>query len=444
MRQALARTDVGAMLAILRTAAGLSQLELANVVGHWSQATVSMIERGCRETLYDIRELLRFVDAVDIPREALLPLVFGRADAILETDNNVETPGAMVDEVSRRSFNGMAAGLAASGLMPPIQVPDRVDAGHVRYLRACVEQLSGRGDELGGGAVLRQATRQFAKARTMLDESDYSPEIGRGLLVVTAELGVLAGYEAFDCNDQVLARRVYEDAALLADSADDPALTVHVYTYLAQQSYQLARATGQRGLAREALRFADRAAEAARHEPSPRLHALIALRQAMAHAQLGDELAFRAAITRARRELERGPHPADSPLSGFVTESEITNVEGWGRLSLGQPARATALFAAELDDPARSRRDRTLRRTSLADALLEQGDRSQAVAEGMTVLREFDEQLTSTRILSRLRPLRAVAEQTAAEEFCARFDAAERALSGVASPGDSSATNKMT
>jgi hypothetical protein len=199
---------------------------------------------------------------------------------------------------------------------------------------------------------------------------------------------------------------------------------------MSQQSYFLARATRQRGHAREALRFADQAADAARHEPSPRLHALIALRQAHAHAQLGDELAFRSAITRAYRELERGDHPADLPLSRFVTESEITNVEGWGRLSLGQPSRAATLFAAQLDDPARSRRDRTLRRTSLADALLEQGDRSQAVAEGMTVLREFGEQLTSTRILNRLRPLRAVAEQTTAEEeFCARFDAAERALS---------------
>jgi hypothetical protein len=36
--------------------------------------------------------------------------------------------------------------------------------------------------------------------------------------------------------------------------------------------------------------------------------------------------------------------------------------------------------------------------------------------------------LTSLRTLNALRPVRASADQTAAEEFCARFDAAERAL----------------
>jgi transcriptional regulator with XRE-family HTH domain len=428
MRHALARTDVGAMVAILRTAAGLSQLDLGNLVEGWSQSTVSMIERGHRDTLYDIRELLRFADAVDMPREALLPLVFSRTDVTLEEDDNVELPGAMVDLVSRRSFNGMAAGLVASGMMPPIRVPDRVSAGHVRYLQACMEQLQGRGHKLGGGAVLRQAMRQFTRARAMLDDSDYTAEIGRRLLMVTAELGVLAGWQAYDCGDQTLARRLYNEAELLAGSAEDPVLTVHVYTYMSQQSAELARTTQQRGLAREGLRFAERAANTARHEPSPRLHALIALREAEAHAQLSDELAFRSAMTRARRELDRGPHPTDPPLSRFVTESEITAVEAGGRMLLGQPDRATVLYAAGLDDPGRSRRDQVSRRAWLADALLEQGDRSQAVAEGTTVLHEFGEGLTSTRILNRLRPLRAAADRSAAEEFCALFDAAERVL----------------
>src|SRR5918999_1363183 len=275
MRRALARTDMGAMVAIFRAATSLSQLELANLLDGWSQSAVSLIERGRRDTLYDIRELLRFADTVDMPREALLPVVLGQPDAILETDD-VKPPGAMVDGVSRRSFNGMAAGLAASGLMPPIQVPERVDAAHVRYLRACVDRLNSRGHELGGGAVLRQAVRQFARARTMLDESDYASEIGRRLLVVTAELGVITGWQAYDCADHPLARRLYGDAAMLADSADNPALTVHVYSYMAQQAQHLARVTQRRGLARGGLRHAHRAADAARPEPSPKLHALIA------------------------------------------------------------------------------------------------------------------------------------------------------------------------
>jgi hypothetical protein len=52
-------------------------------------------------------------------------------------------------------------------------------------------------------------------------------------------------------------------------------------------------------------------------------------------------------------------------------------------------------------------------------------DRSLAIAEGTTILGEFGGQLTSSRILGRLRPLRVGAEQRAEKEFCA-----ERALSG--------------
>ena len=82
MRDALARVDLAAVMAVFRAASGLSQHQLADIVG-WSQSSLSLFESGRRETLYDVRVLLRFADAVDMPREALLPLVFGRADAAL-------------------------------------------------------------------------------------------------------------------------------------------------------------------------------------------------------------------------------------------------------------------------------------------------------------------------------------------------------------------------
>ncbi|MGH3697243.1 MAG: hypothetical protein ACRDRX_25215 [Pseudonocardiaceae bacterium] len=95
---------------------------------------------------------------------------------------------------------------------------------------------------------------------------------------------------------------------------------------LVQQGTCLARYTGCRDHAREALRFAGRATEAARYEPSPALHALISLRQALAHAQLGDDVAFRSAITTARRELDRGPHDADSTLTSVRVLRELRPV----------------------------------------------------------------------------------------------------------------------
>ena len=80
LRDALARLDLGAVVAIIRTATGLSQMELGNLVDGWSQSTVSLTERGDRHGVYDLRKLLALVDAVGMPRPALAPLILGRAD----------------------------------------------------------------------------------------------------------------------------------------------------------------------------------------------------------------------------------------------------------------------------------------------------------------------------------------------------------------------------
>lgn len=85
MRQVLARCDLGAAVVMFRVAAGLSQQELAELTG-WSQSAVSLVETGRRDTLYDIRELLRFADAVTMPREALLPVLLGQPAILVDAD----------------------------------------------------------------------------------------------------------------------------------------------------------------------------------------------------------------------------------------------------------------------------------------------------------------------------------------------------------------------
>ena len=231
---------------------------------------------------------------------------------------------------------------------------------------------------------------------------------------------------AYDANNQPLARQLYGEAALLADSSGASEQCVRVYANMAQQSTHLARATGRQGFAREALRFTDRAADAARHEPSPALHALISLRQALAHARLGDDIAFRAAITTARRELDRGPHETDPTWTKFVSHSEITGYEAMARAQLGAPAQAVRLYHAVLDDTTRSPRDQACYRALLAATPAQAGDREQVISHGLTVLPDLGTTLTSVRVLRELRPVRDTA---GAAEFCDRFDTAARALS---------------
>ncbi len=428
MRAALARVDIPAVVAIFRAAAGLSQLELGNLVEGWSQSLVSLTERGLRDTLYDIRKLLAFADTVGMPRAALWPLILGQPDAVLSEEDDIGPWRVDTGGMDRRVFTALTGGLVFSAMLP---VPDRVDRAHVRYLQAALNRLRDQDDVAGGGAVLPQALRHFAHARRMLDRSDHTAAIGRELLVVTADLGIKSAWSAYDANDQRLARRLYEEAALLADSSGDSAQRAYLYANMVQQSTCLARYTGRRDYAREALRFADRATDAARHEPSPALHALISLRQALAHAQLGDDVAFRAAITTARRELDRGPHDADSMRTRFVSHSEITGYEAMAKAQLGAPAQAVRLYHSVLDDTARSPRDQAYYRAVLAGTLVQTGDLEQAISHGLAVLPDLGITLTSVRVLRELRPVRDAAGAADAAEFCDRFDTAARALTAA-------------
>ena len=262
----------------------------------------------------------------------------------------------------------------------------------------------------------------------MLDEGDYTDAIGHDLLTVTSELAITTGWFAYDCGQQRAARRLYGEAELLAGSVGTGELTAHVFVNLAMQSTYLARTDASPGMAREGLRFATRAAQAARHEPSPRLHALISVRQAAAYAQLGDETAFKAAIENAHRELDRGDHPADTAWTAFMDRAELDGHDADGRLRLRQADRAVARYADVLgaDLP---RRNAAYYRARLAGALLEDGARSEAITQGLAVLPDLGDRLTSARTLIELRPVRAAAVKASADDFVGLFDSAAQSLS---------------
>ena len=182
-------------------------------------------------------------------------------------------------------------------------------------------------------------------------------------------------------------------------------------------------------VARQALRLAFQAQEEGRYIPVARLHSLIALRHASAASLLGDKAAFQAAIMQARHELDRGPRDGHPPeWLRFVDETEVTGVEARGWLNLGDAHRSARLYrqvlAARL-----STRNRVSYGAGLADALLKQGSRQDAIAAAMDVLPALEGGVTSMRCLNRLRIVRQAAGNTAgAREFCERFDAVERTL----------------
>jgi hypothetical protein len=278
--------------------------------------------------------------------------------------------------------------------------------------------------------LLSSALQQWQRVRLALRES-AAGETGRQFLAVAGELALCTGWIALDGGRLPLAGPLYEEARGLAAGAGDVVLAVHVLTSQSMLYAEMARTGPSRAPARQALRLAFQAQEEGRYIPMARLHALIALRHASAASLLGDKAAFQAAIVRARHELDRGPRDGELPeWLRFVDETEITGVEARGWLNLGDAHRSARLYRQVLA-AGLSTRNRASYGAGLADALLKQGARQDAVAAAMEVLPALEGGVTSMRCLNRLRIVRQAAESTAgAQEFCKRFGAVERTLTG--------------
>jgi transcriptional regulator with XRE-family HTH domain len=423
LRHALGQLNLAAVPAIVRAASGLSQADLASIAG-WSRSTLGLYEHGQRGAIFDIRVLLQFADSVDLPREALLPLLLGSAGAELVTDTDVDNAGMDLD---RRGFTSLAAGVAVAAMLPEFKVPSRITTSHVRYLQSCVDTLWSQDQAVGGAALLQSGLRQWQRARRMVKESSYTESIGRELLSVTGRLGACVGWLAYDGGQHALARHLYGEAQTLAEEAADSVLIAETLEQSSVLATYVARSSGREAAARQALLLTYRAAEEARYEPLPRLHALIALRQASAASLLGDKGAFHAGISRARRELDRGPDSDEPESLRFVNEAEITGFEARGYLNLGEPGRSAELYRAALDGEL-APRNRAYYGAALAGSLLRQGSLDEAISEGEVVLPALLNGVASIRTIRELRPIRAAARKVNAEEFCERFDAAEREL----------------
>ena len=81
MREALARLDFQAVLVIYRSAAGVTRRELGDRAG-LSESAIWYWEAGTRQGIYDIRQLLQLIDALQAPRLALLPVILGQPRAL--------------------------------------------------------------------------------------------------------------------------------------------------------------------------------------------------------------------------------------------------------------------------------------------------------------------------------------------------------------------------
>ncbi|MFE6037573.1 tetratricopeptide repeat protein [Streptomyces sp. NPDC056452] len=286
---------------------------------------------------------------------------------------------------------GLGGPSAAAG---PMAVPAqrRVGEAEVSAVEKAVRQIRLLDDRHGADGLYRRASQPLRAAYALLDAGTASRRSTADRLHSGAgELAISVGWLAHDSGRFDDARSHYAEALATARLAGDAALEAHAFC----NASFLARDTGR---AREAVRAAEAGQRVAGPLGSPRLLALLALREAGGRAWLGDRTGCERAIGRARTAFERGECAADPEWMTFFREAELEMLEAQCWSALGDWPRAArhARRATRLQDP-HFTRNLALYRAQLTGDLARAGAADQAATAGHQVLDLLD-RVQSSRI----------------------------------------------
>lgn len=300
-----------------------------------------------------------------------------------------------------------------------VPVQRRVGEAEVTAVEKAVRQIRLLDDRHGGGGLYRRAAQPLRAAYALLDEGTITRRSTSDRLHAGAgELAISVGWLAHDSGRFDDARSHYAEALATARVAGDPALEAHAFC----NTSFLARDTGR---PREAVRAAEAGQRAAGPLGSPRLLALLALREAGGRAGLGDRSGCERALGRAHTAFGRGASDADPEWMTFFREAELEMLEAQCWSALGDWPRAArhARRATQLQDP-HFTRNLALYRAELTTDLARAGAAAEAATAGQQVL-DLLAQVQSSRIRAMLaaavQVLRAQWGSPEVTEFLERY-----------------------
>lgn len=282
-----------------------------------------------------------------------------------------------------------------------------IDAVLLDLISERIAQFRRLDDDRGGRMLLDWAAQDLRWAVRLVGACSYDQDTGVRLHRLVAELGQIVGWMAVDLGDETHGRLYLLQALRSARSAGDRGLAAHIISCL---SYQAA----WHGRGEEALRLIQIARQGtAGQGPSPG-QALLASRQARAHACLGDLTGCERALdeTAAIREAMADAHGSAEtlerePWAYWVTPAVLVGDAGRARLEVGRPAQAVLDLTRglELFDESQPR-NRLLHLTSLAQARLSLGE-CEGAAQSAEAALGLAAQVPSARCHARLAELRS-------------------------------------
>lgn len=285
---------------------------------------------------------------------------------------------------------------------PPSRTQGNAVSGDmVAVLADRVRQLRHLDDVQGGPMLLDWVKQDLHWAASLASTATYDPETGTALFRVLAELAQLAGWVATDLGQRALGQRFLLAALRFAHAAADTELAaaiVSCLSYLALWMHSPA----------DAVRLIRLGRQRSAGHPSPITAALLASREARAHASSGSAAECAQVLDDAAGLLGAQAASPDPPPSWayWVTDAVLVADAGRSWLEAGHPGQAIPLLQDGLRLFGESQpRNRLLHGISLAQAMLltRQADGAvQAVDQALTLTAGRD----SDRVRSRLAELR--------------------------------------
>jgi tetratricopeptide (TPR) repeat protein/DNA-binding XRE family transcriptional regulator len=359
-----------------RRSQGYSQEELAERLGA-DRCTVARWERGT--TTPQPWHRPRLARILALPLEELdRILTTSRTEPQSRTECvSCQDPGSIVEApwspagaaqvlhelaggmMNRRGFlvasGGTLTGLATgwAGSLENAAEPDTLDGRAGRLTPEVIDRFDSRlaelrrlDDAMGGTQLRRLAVAEFQMLTRLTPDATESTY--QRLFSVIAEAARICGWLHFDTGEHAAAQSYYIAALRASATADDLPAGANI---LAGMSWQ-ATLTGHH---HEAVTLVDSALDRLDRNACPRLDALLASRQARAHAAAGDAAACGRALNEAEARLDTATSADTQPgWLYYFDEAELAAQAGSCWMELGQPDRArpfinTALRTLDAD-----------------------------------------------------------------------------------------------
>ncbi|MFJ8539203.1 hypothetical protein [Streptomyces sp. NPDC093591] len=273
-----------------------------------------------------------------------------------------------------------------------------LNAATLEAFRSSIEDYWRRDDQHGGEALRPAIVGQLRHVVGLLKEH-RPPSIQNGLYGIAAELARLTGWTYFDARQYNQARAYFTEALQLAKEIDDRQFMANVLACMSLQgTYQDKPA--------DSLAFVTAAQDQARSavDTTPRVLSMLSMREAFAHATLGNRDSTHQAIGEAHRHFERiRVSDPDPSWVSYFDETKLIVDTGIAHGRLGEAATAEPLIADALRREARTnQRGRAFHSFWLARTQLDQGKLDQACHTATQAL-EPASAVASERVSGHLR-----------------------------------------